>query len=58
MGRKPKYNSEIKIDAVKRYLSGKKSMISLSKELSVERTMIKLSCFIIYSYHLSSTIQC
>lgn len=42
MGRKPKYNSEVKIDTVKKYLNGKGSVQNLARELSVDRSTIRV----------------
>ncbi len=41
MGRKPKYNKEIKIDTVIQYLSGDKSMVNLANTLSLDVSTIR-----------------
>lgn len=41
MGRKPKYNSEVKIDTVKKYLNGKGSIKNLARDLSVDHSTIR-----------------
>lgn len=43
MGRKTKFLTEIKIDAVKDYLSGKKSQSQIAKDLNIHISTLQCS---------------
>lgn len=56
MGRKPKHSKETKLLAVYQYQQGLKSIISLSNELSVGKSTIKIGiksyetlCIVLYT---------